>query len=95
MLEKWYNCWENGTKGKSKRKRHAHARNNAMRKLKKWREASARTCIITICVAIVDGAECVEALLPGRVPDSEIDGSRVDVQPLAQKGRCTIDRMKK
>ena len=44
-------------------------------------------CGQTVRVAVVDGAEGMELLLPGRVPDGEVHADAVDRQPLRQKRR--------
>ena len=48
---------------------------------KRVAEATART----ICIPIVDGAKCVEALLTSCVPDGKIDGGGIYVQALTQE----------
>jgi hypothetical protein len=53
----------------------------------KLAHASSESKIITICIPIVDRAECVEAFLPRSVPDGKIDGGGIDVQALAQERR--------
>ena len=41
----------------------------------------------TVRVAVVDGAERMELLLPGGVPDGEVHADAVDRQPLGQERR--------
>ena len=61
-----------------------------MRKYKRFDGGIAKKKAITICIPVVDGAECVKALLPRSVPDGKIDGGSIDVQALAQERRCTM-----
>ena len=57
--------------------------------------ASREGVMITICIPIVDGAECVEAFLPRSVPDGKIDGGGIDVQALAQERRCAAKNVRR
>ncbi len=61
----------------------------------KLAHASSERIMITICIPIVDGAECVEAFLPRSVPDGKIDGGGIDVQALAQERRCATRNMRR